>query len=108
MRRLAGAFYWHPEAHVVDLCLLRGDVERGIKIAEAFTLKMGAEDSPAEKASAIYNLGCFYSRVGRTENAIEMIQAAFSLDPDLIEWSKQDPDLDPLRTVPRFVQLYRS
>ena len=40
-----------------------------------------------------YNVGCIYSRIGKTNKAKEYIIKSFELDPELIDYSKDDEDL---------------
>ena len=57
---------------------------------------------------AIYNLGCFYARNGEADRAIAAVGEALPLIPSLVEWSKQDTDLDSLRDLPAFQALYEK
>jgi len=57
---------------------------------------------------AIYNLGCFYARNDEKERAVTAVGEALQLIPSLVEWSKQDPDLDSLRDLQSFQALYEQ
>ena len=57
---------------------------------------------------ARYNLACFYALSGQIEPALSELREALRLRPDLIEWSKQDPDLAVLRAEPAYQALYQS
>jgi hypothetical protein len=53
-----------------------------------------------------YNMACMYSLSGNLNAAVEELRHALQLRPDLTEWSKQDPDLNPLRDRDDFKALY--
>jgi len=52
-----------------------------------------------------YNLACFYALHNLPQAALDCLASAFAQNPDLIDWSKQDPDLDSLRSHPTFQAL---
>ena len=99
---------WHPYDHMTKLYLARGDVERALGINQALidTLQV---DAPAElRGDAIYNLACLYARHGRIDQALAALREALNLNPKLIDWSRQDTDLDSLRAEPDFQALYKD
>jgi hypothetical protein len=53
-----------------------------------------------------YNLACHYALSGQKERAISGLREALTLNPDLTEWSKQDPDFVPLRQEAGYQALY--
>jgi uncharacterized Ntn-hydrolase superfamily protein len=85
----------------------RGDREAGIRIMEmAAASRLNDEHASVdEKGSAYYNLGCFYSLAGKSERALDSLEKAFKLYPDLAAWSLNDSDLDSLRENPRYNAL---
>ena len=78
--------------------LERGEVERA-EAAElwAYGVESEAFPEPAKRADATYNLACFYSRVGRTGKALELLRESLEAKPALRELARRDPDLDPIR-----------
>ena len=52
-----------------------------------------------------YHLGCYYSKAGKLELALEELKKAHELDGALPSWAPEDPDLDPLRDDPEFTKL---
>jgi hypothetical protein len=81
--------WWHLE---------QGDVARA-EAAElwAYGVESEAFPEPAKRADATYNLACFYSRVGRTDRALELLRESFDTKPGLRDLARRDPDLDPIR-----------
>ncbi len=104
-RRMTGTFYWHPQGHVMEACLARGETERGMQVASSFAHQARDDETTEEQAGALYNLACFYARVGKSREAIATLKPAFLLNPDLMDWCKQDHDLDSLRDLPEFREL---
>jgi hypothetical protein len=44
--------------------------------------------------------------IGEKEKAIERLKQALDLNPELTEWSKEDPDLASIREEPECLALY--
>ena len=55
--------------------------------------------------SVLYNGACGYARAGDLDAAIELLDRAVGTGQGFRAWLEQDPDLDPLRTLPRFRQI---
>ncbi len=102
-----GNAYDHPETHIAQFYFDRGDktlaVEMQRQMAETVTR---LDPSPRTRGTAIYNLGCFLALNGEPAQAIDLVRESFTLRPDLVEWSKQDSDLNSLRNLPDFKALY--
>ena len=96
---------WHPQSHIADFYVKRGKLEKATQMQEALTEKL--KGSPPWESTAAYNLACFYALNGMKEKAIPKLKEAFKLMPDLLEWSKQDSDLNSLRELPEFKALYQ-
>jgi serine/threonine protein kinase/tetratricopeptide (TPR) repeat protein len=52
-----------------------------------------------------YNMACMYSIMGQRETAIEHLTRAVELGMSSRTWLSTDPDLDPIRDDPRFIEL---
>jgi adenylate cyclase len=53
-----------------------------------------------------YNIACTYSQLGEQDRAIELLEAWLpKVGPDQRRWMAKDPDLDPIRSHPRFKAL---
>jgi hypothetical protein len=106
--RVVSDFMEHPAEHLTQLYRERGEVARAEQqeraTVEVISQLFGKNNSMY--GYAIYNLGCFYARNGESERAIAAVGEALPLIPSLVEWSKQDTDLDSLRDLPAFQALY--
>ncbi len=102
-----GNAYDHPETHIAQFYFDRGDKTRAMGMERALTETITRLDpSPRTRGTAIYNLGCFLALNGEPAQAIALVRESFALRPDLVEWSKQDSDLNSLRDLPDFKALY--
>lgn len=96
----------HLGAHLMWVYLEAGDVARAEAIQRwARDMSMRTQTDARSLAIADYNLACFYSRVGQPDEALPLLRAGLEGNPGLKEWSRQDPDLDPIRDDPRVMQL---
>ncbi|MDR2806570.1 MAG: hypothetical protein LBB11_00200 [Puniceicoccales bacterium] len=57
---------------------------------------------------AYYNLACDLSMSGKTKEAIEALDTAFSLGYNDLQWLYDDVDLDPIRHHSKFKHLIES
>jgi adenylate cyclase len=50
-----------------------------------------------------YNMACAYIQLDDVDAALNLLEPLFeSLSVELVNWSKTDADLDPIRDHPRF------
>ena len=103
--RILGNSVWHPQSHIADFNIKRGKLEKATQMQESLTDKL--KGFPTWRPTAAYNLACFYALNGMREKAIPFLSEAFKLRADLVEWSKQDSDLNSLRDLPEFKALYK-
>jgi len=79
-----------------------GDAERGLRWADrALVLE-------PEEPVTLYNVGCFYVLQGDTDKAIDCLERSVRHGFVHKDWIQHDPDLNPLRTLPRFQALVES
>jgi len=57
---------------------------------------------------AHFNLACYLALAGERDRAIDELTLACGLDEHCRDFARDDPDLDSLRTDPRFRQLLRE
>ncbi len=104
---LLGNAHWHPYHHVCMYLVQHGELERATQMQEDLTQDLIAlQGGDHHKGISLYNLACFYALTGRPQKAVEKLKQALPLVPDLIEWSKEDSDLDSLRDLEDFKSLY--
>lgn len=97
---------YHPLDHVADLYLERGDFEGARSLRERVAEGMAAlDESDAWQGSTQYNLACFFALQAKPQQALALLKIALQRAPNLIEWSKQDDDLNSLRELPEFLDL---
>jgi hypothetical protein len=102
-----GNGYDHPEGHIGQFYIDRGERTHGLEMLREVTeTTIRLDPSPQTRGTAIYNLGCFLALNGEAAQAIDLVRESFGLRPDLVEWSKQDSDLNSLRDLPDFKALY--
>lgn len=87
----------HVAEHLTMLALESGDVPAADAV-QAWAHAAGAS-VPGNAARADYNLGCYYARARRTEEALPPLRRALEADPSLREWARSDPDLEGVRDL---------
>lgn len=102
--RILGNLVWHPQSHIADFYVKRGQLEKAITLQESLTEKL--KYFTTWGANAVYNVACFYALNGMPAKAIPFLKTAFTQRPDLVEWSKHDSDLDSLRKLADFNNLF--
>jgi tetratricopeptide (TPR) repeat protein len=75
------------------------------RYADAKQVLTGALDEYGEQDLLLYNLACAEARLGQTEAAIGHLATAVELRPRFADDARDDPDLAPLRDLPRFGEL---
>ncbi|MDK2982405.1 MAG: hypothetical protein PWQ55_2752 [Chloroflexota bacterium] len=98
-----GTYGYHIAAHISDHYAQNGQLERARALQENITRSLSS--FPGWEANAPYNLGCFYALNGFKQEAIAQLKEAFKLKPELVAWSQQDSDIDPLRDMAAYQQL---
>ena len=99
----------HPVTHLAGYLLRHGHPDEATRWEEENAGGLEAIDSsPSWQGTIRYNLACHYALRGKGSKAIAALSEALRLNPDLTEWSKQDSDLDSLRSRPDYQALYRE
>jgi len=70
----------------------RQEIERAIKLEP-------------EREDIAYNAACAYSLIGDTALALQWLETAIERGHLELWWARVDPDLDPLRELPRFKEI---
>ncbi len=106
-RHIVGVGYSHPLSHIAQYYAEHGKANYATEMQETVAHSLTQFDGgPAWEGVVRYNLACHYSVTGEKEKAIRELGEALRLNPDLIEFSKDDPDLTPIREEPDYQSLY--
>jgi tetratricopeptide (TPR) repeat protein len=65
--------------------------------AAALELLDDAQERFPDHAGVLYSLACWQSLAGDTDAAIESLNAAIAVKPEVAGWAKDDADLDAIR-----------
>lgn len=104
--RISGNGYAHVVEHLAKLYIRQGQSDKALKLQQAAAERWLAFDpSPRSRGTTLYNLACFFALNQQPTRAIEYLAQAFPLRPDLLEFSKQDSDLDSLRDLAAYRAL---
>ncbi len=107
-RSIVGNGYSHPLAHFAEHYVRKGDLAQAMQIQEQVAEKMGQIAGGKDRPVAIYNLACFYAISNQPDKALALLPDALRQEPGLVEWSKQDPDLVSLHSLPAYQALYTA
>lgn len=103
-----GLVFTHGLMHIQYTFVREGMAEAAIKNADkAYKMAEALDSSEAGQGRNLYNKACSYALAGHKAEAIPMVILAVKLAPDLLEWSKQDSDLESLRDDPQFLAIYQ-
>ena len=108
-RHIVGSGCIHPIGHMAEFHRNLGNPElAGEMIGRIARSMAGLDDSPLWRGAARYQLACHYSLVGAREEAIRELRESLVLNPGLIDWSKEDPDLAAIRGEPEVQAIYED
>ena len=106
-RELVGNAYTHPIIHLSEWYIRKGEKTSAAELYREMTgLLADLDDSPDWLGTIRYNLACSYSLLGEAQQAIAALSEALKMNPALVEWSKQDPDFEPIRAESGYMALY--
>lgn len=105
-RLIAGSSFLHKLIHLAQALIERGERERAIQLNEqTIQLGMQVDDQPDWQGLFLYNTGCYLALLGEKQKALESLERGMRLNPQLIEYSKEDPDLITLHGDTDFLSL---
>ena len=106
-REVVGNMYTHPILHLSDWHIKKGNTTRAAEMYQEMTGELTSlADSPEWLGTIRYNNACSFSLLGEKEKAISELREALALNPGLREWSKEDPDFDPIRNEAGYKAIY--
>ncbi len=98
--------YMHPISHLCQRYLKIGDQASAFRLQEAALRDVcEVDDSPAVRSLAVYDLACLFAQTGDVDQAIVKLSEILPGSPELLEWSRQDPDLANVHNDPRYLAL---
>lgn len=110
--------YLHPISHLAQLYAKRTDAASAEQVQQEAVATMARLFSKGELyantiygeiyAGAVYELGCFYAKRGRSAEAIAQVREALAANPKLAESAKADADLVSLHALPEYQALYTA
>jgi len=108
-RELVGNMYTHPIIHISEWHIKKGNTTRAAEMYQEMTGQLvSLDDSPDWQGTIRYNNACSFSLLGNKQTAISELREALKLNPGLTEWSKQDPDFEPIRGEAGYKALYEA
>ena len=79
--------------------------DKYVEAIEAFTRSIALK---YRQATSMYNIACGYSLLNDKENALFWLDRSLGVGFDRADLLKQDSDLDPLRSDPRFNEILKK
>jgi non-specific serine/threonine protein kinase len=112
----AEAAYQRAVENVERHIELHPDDSRGYQLGALALIEIGEREKGLDWAHRavsmdphssvlLYNVSCFFSLAGEHEDAVGYLRKAFEGlgdDATITKWARTDPDLDPIRSDPRF------
>lgn len=106
-RMLVGTAVEHPILHLGYYHIGQGNLSEAARLQETSASRLlELDDTPTWRGAQTYNIACIQALSGQKEKSLVNLAEAFRLNPELIEWSKQDPDLVGLHQDPDFQRLH--
>jgi tetratricopeptide (TPR) repeat protein len=90
-------------ANVVEI--LGGLYTRQGRISDGLKMDRKLVKLQPDNATAHYNLACSLALSKRKGDALDELRRAVQLGYRDLDWMQQDPDLEPLKTLPEFRAL---
>lgn len=107
-RELVVNIYTHIVIHLSEWHIKKGNKTRAAQMYQEMTAQLATlDDSPDWQGTIRYNNACSFSLLGDKETAISELGEALKMNPGLTDWSKEDPDFEPIREEAGYKALYQ-
>jgi hypothetical protein len=101
--------YFHPRLHISDYWHESGSNDRAHSLIESTVDELRELwPSPLILGAGLYNLACVRAGQDRHAEALDLLEEAAPMRPDLCAAAAQDSDLADLQDEPRFQAIVRS
>jgi len=108
-RRIIGNGVSHPILHLSTYEQEHDRAKRADRLQEKATqLLLNLDADPQWRGIVTYNLACHHALGGRSGEAVEYLKKALTLNPSLLEWSKEDPDFASIRHESTYQAIYQT
>jgi len=104
---IVGVSYTHPLFHMAEYYIEYGQQQKASQLWQEWGKLVAPLDDSSEWQGLVhYNMACSLALSGSRDQAIFELRQALELRPNLKAWSKQDPDLNSLQSMPEYKVLY--
>ena len=101
--------YFHPRMHISEYWHENGGNDRAHSLIESTATELREMwPAPLILGAALYNLACVRAGQDRLGEALDLLEEAGPMRPDLCAGAARDSDLAGLRDEPRFQAVVRS
>ena len=101
--------YLHPRVHLSAYLKENGFAERSAQLWDGAVTEMEeAAAPPLIMGGVLYNAAWSQASRGDTDKAIDLLERALQVRPDLKGQAAGDPDMAPLQDLPRFQALVKG
>jgi len=101
--------YFHPRLHITEYWHENGGRDRAHRLIESTVDELRELwPSPMILGAGLYNLACVRVGQDRHAEALDLLEKAAPMRPDLCTAAAREPDLSGLREEPRFQTIVRS
>jgi len=105
---LLGSAYIHPHTHIVQYYTENDNLTGAVSLLETTVSVLRRASVPSIiLGTEIYNLACLRVSEGRHALAMNLIEEAVAMRPDLKDIGRTDSDLAPLHSLERFHAIVR-
>ncbi len=98
--------YFRSDAKILNnigsVLLAKGEMEKAVGYF------VQANRVSGDFVEPLYNMACAYAKMGNEAEAVSSLKKAYKMNPDVMQWALQDPDLEELRGIGDFNAMIRE